>query len=103
MRSKVFISVAVVIITSAIGLFGLNQASQKDAFTKIQLANIEALSNTEGSDEGTPVGKCVFSLSSSFETGWFYLCDDRTTTDMIYSCPKNKQFGWGGFETMCTK
>ena len=103
MRSKVFISVVIVIVASALGIWGVNITNQKEVYTEIQLANIEALSATEGSEEGTPVGKCVMSAPSANETGWFYMCNDRTSNNMIYPCPNTTQFGWKAYETMCTK
>ena len=61
MKKRIMINaVALIVVASAGTYFSLNRADKKEYFTVTQLANIDALVQTEG--EGTPVGNCHMAL-----------------------------------------
>ncbi len=99
MKKKLFLSVATFAAVGAACFAAFNTNTQPREFSDLELANIEAL--TQG--EGTPVEDCVASSSSTAEFGLFYRCDDRTTSGMLYPCKESKEYIQKGVITHCTK
>ena len=104
MKRRVIINPAASIAVASAGTYlSLSRADQKEYLTVTQLANIDALVQTEG-EEGTPVGNCeIRKIFSDGELDWHYFCNDATTDGMIYPCPDQRQVGISGGTTKCTK
>lgn len=73
-----------------------NSTKERD----IMLENVEALSN----DEGTNVGSCYVSTSStSGKVDFYVICDSKTSPEKIYPCPSNTTYTCVSAPTLCTK
>lgn len=93
MKKRIIINtVALIVVASAGTYFSLNRADKKEYFTVTQLANIDALVQTEG-EEGTPIGDCYLNLSVNGDPDFFYLCNSSTSETMIYPCPGMTSYG----------
>lgn len=93
----IFSCVAIVLLSLAI--FFAAENKQHINLTPTQLANIEALSQTEG----TAVGDCYISSPFNGEAGWYVFCDDKTTNSMIYPRASQKTYGHASVTSKCTK
>lgn len=103
MKKRIIINtVALMVVASAGTYFSLNRADKKEYFTVTQLANIDALVQTEG-EEGTPVGNCHIRSYGSGELKWRYFCNSTTTDNLIFPCPTQEEYGASAGETKCTK
>lgn len=99
MKKKIVIKVvALIVIASACIYFSMEWAGNKEYLTVTQLANIDALVQSEG----TKVGDCHISMGIG-ASGWYEFCDKQTTNDMIYPCPNRSTFGSSAGKNKCTK
>ncbi len=98
MKKKLFLSVATFAAVGAACFAAFNTNTQPREFSDLELANIEAL--TQG--EGTAVDDCVASSTVGAEFGFLPRCDDRTTKGMLYPC-KTTEYIQKGVMTLCTK
>lgn len=102
MKKRIMINaVALIVVASAGTYFSLNRADKKEYFTVTQLANIDALVQTEG--EGTKVGNCHIRSYGSGDQKWRYFCNSATTDNLIFPCPTQEEFGASAGTTKCTK
>ena len=102
MKKRIMINaVALIVVASAGTYFSLNRADKKEYFTVTQLANIDALVQTES--EGTKVGNCHIRSYGNEKRAWRYFCNTATTNELIYPCPNQDEYGASAGETKCTK
>ena len=103
MKMRIIINtVALIVVASAGTYFSLNRADKKEYFTVTQLANIDALVQTEG-EEGTPVGNCHIRSYENEKRAWRYFCNTATSDELIYPCPTQQEYGASTSTTKCTK
>lgn len=103
MKKRIVINtVALMVVASAGTYFSLNRVDKKEYFTVTQLANIDALVQTEG-EEGTPVGNCHIRSYGYGGPDWYYFCNSATTDNLIFPCPTQEEFGTSAGTTKCTK
>lgn len=97
---------SILIAASLISILGVSLAannfnSNNREFSELELANIEALTD----DEGTPVKPCYrYSNISGDDYGWHNdFCNQKTSKDMIYPCSDNMLLGYRAQLTNCIK
>lgn len=83
------------------GAFSAYQNITMSDEEKFLLANIEALTQTEG----TAVGYCNERDSNvpKDKREWFYECNIFTSSSTIYPCPQSQSFSGKAKQDRCTK
>lgn len=103
MRKNLFIgAVALIVAASAGAYFTQYRTDKKEYFTVTQLANIDALVQTEG-EEGTKVGNCHIRSDSYGDKDWHIFCNTATTDELVFPCPTQEEYRVSAGTTKCTK
>ena len=94
---KIYIAIAVVLFAAAgvATVLAVRSHNRMDDFFR---ANVEALMQTEKVD----VKICYISTG---EGAWecCLLCDKRTSTSTLYSCPQSESYGYKSATSYCLK
>jgi hypothetical protein len=101
MKSRLLIGLAVAIVAIAAVTVSLSVYQHRNGTPEISLlsANVEALSN----DEGTPASSCARTGGPSCPYEERMYCNSQTNSDTIYPCPTSSRMDYYSSMDRCTK